>query len=125
MRFWFVLVLSFTTIFCSPQHRHGAVPGITSSEDPATKTPDDPNDMRLRFVEVINTVFQPAGCFDCHGKYKNIETIRKIIVPGFPEESRLFLRASRDMPPIEDGYPPLTDDQLTILRDWILQGARD
>lgn len=123
MRFWIVLLLGSMIVFCSPEHRRGTAPGITSAESEPAQDVIDAAEGQLRFSMVVEDVLQPAGCFDCHGKYKNIDNIRKAVVPGAPEQSRLYIRASTDMPPIEDGYPPLSEEQLSLLREWILQGA--
>jgi len=79
-------------------------------------------------------------CFECHsqdsGKIKknlnildhqqllNVE--RKIVVPGDPENSRLIQRiADGSMPPEEEEtrLPRVTEEELAILKDWILGGA--
>ena len=47
------------------------------------------------------------------------------LVPFEPEASQIWIRVSRDEPEprMPLGYPPLTDTQLEIIRDWILDGA--
>lgn len=80
------------------------------------------------------------NCFECHGQDPgNIEkdlnilnhaqlldSARRIVVPGKPEESRLIQRiADGSMPPEEEEtrLPRLSEKELTILRDWIIGGA--
>lgn len=49
-----------------------------------------------------------------------------VITPGVPESSRLFLMASGKMDPVmpPDDMEGLNEDQLTLLRTWIEQGAK-
>ena len=76
-------------------------------------------------------------CHECHrfGSAKNgikilnhdlLVTKRKVIVPGKPEQSGLYLSLhSKDkkkvMPPPE--YPPLTEGEIETIRRWIADGA--
>lgn len=51
-----------------------------------------------------------------------------IIKPGDPEESELFYRITTDdedefMPPEESHKAPLTDEEVTLIRQWIEEGA--
>jgi serine/threonine protein kinase len=80
------------------------------------------------------------NCYECHGENPDqiqkdlnilnhaqlLDSVRKVVVPGFPEDSRLIQRiADGSMPPEEDEerLPRLAEIELTILRDWILGGA--
>jgi serine/threonine protein kinase len=80
------------------------------------------------------------NCWQCHGQdprdvQKNLnilnhqqllDSARRIVVPGSPDNSRLIQRiADGSMPPEEDEehLPRVTEIELTILRDWILGGA--
>lgn len=80
------------------------------------------------------------NCWQCHGqdpakaeKSLNIlnhqqllDSARRIVVPGKPDDSRLITRiADGSMPPEEDEehLPRVTEIELTILRDWIRGGA--
>lgn len=122
LRFFLFIFISTAALSCSPEHRQGVLQGVS---DINGKGGDDNTITAtgMPFSEVVERVLQPAGCFDCHGKYRKHETIIKTVIPGNPEGSRLFIRASTDMPPIEEGYLPLSEDQLSILRDWISEGA--
>jgi hypothetical protein len=113
-RFFILSFITFSAICCSPKHRSGDISGASDIDFNTTGMP---------FSELVEKVFEPAGCFDCHGKYKKYETVLKIIIPGDALMSKLYLRASTDMPPIEEGYMPLTDEQVQTVRDWIDQGA--
>lgn len=128
MRAILILTLGLSITYCSPEHRHGDIaPATTTDTTEGTKGGGDTvavDDDRIAFSEVVARVLEPTGCFDCHGKFKNFADISKRIVPGSPEQSRLFVRASTDMPPIEEGYLPLSEEQIALLRDWIAQGAR-
>lgn len=67
--------------------------------------------------------------------YANIVNVRSQedsallrVHPGDPSASYLYLKVSESRPPIGGQMPlnggPLTNDQLTTLRVWILQGAK-
>lgn len=120
MRILVLSLIALSTIYCSPEHRSG---NLSTASDLA----DKPDGDGMPFSELVEKVFQPTGCFDCHNtakrSFKNYETVLKIVTPGNAQTSKLYLRSSTDMPPIEEGYMPLTDDQLQIVRDWIDQGA--
>jgi mono/diheme cytochrome c family protein len=80
------------------------------------------------------------NCFECHGRdpsrtKKNLnildhqsllDSARRIVVPGAPEDSRLIQRiADGSMPPEEEEtrLPRLSEQELVILKEWILGGA--
>jgi mono/diheme cytochrome c family protein len=80
------------------------------------------------------------NCFACHGENpdkveKNLHILnhqdlldspRRIVVPGSPQDSRLIQRiADGSMPPEEEEtrLPRLSEEDLTILYDWIKGGA--
>jgi uncharacterized membrane protein len=80
------------------------------------------------------------NCFECHGHPDNpvekqlhildhnllLNSTRKIVVPGAPEQSRLIQRIDDgSMPPEEEELrlPRVTEKELVILREWILGGA--
>jgi serine/threonine-protein kinase len=84
-------------------------------------------------------IFQ-ANCFECHGGPRGaargvkvldrqvlVET-KKVVVPGKPNESRLFKRISSTggdrMPPEEEGRP-LTKEEIDTIKNWIEAGAPD
>ena len=84
---------------------------------------------KVNFVRDVKPILE-LRCVRCHGSelaMKNLRLSRKdramvVIVPGKPEESRLFLAAqSGFMPP---GGPRLSADELETLRKWIAEGAR-
>jgi mono/diheme cytochrome c family protein/predicted Ser/Thr protein kinase len=80
------------------------------------------------------------NCFACHGENpdkveKNlhilqhqdlIDSRRRIVVPGSPQNSRLMQRiADGSMPPEEEEVrlPRLSEEDLTVLQEWIQGGA--
>lgn len=80
------------------------------------------------------------NCYECHGDEFNIveknldilnhqqlvDSVRRIVVPGSPGDSRLIQRiADGSMPPEEEELrlPRVSEKELTILTDWILGGA--
>ena len=79
------------------------------------------------------------NCFACHGfdassrKAKlRLDTregaVAEVVIPGKPEESELILRVTSDdpddlMPPEESHKKPLGAEEISILKEWIRQGA--
>ncbi len=90
----------------------------------------------IEFNRDIRPILSDA-CFNCHGPDKSRrkadlhfdteEGGRAAVVPGKPQESELLQRVlatdpKKRMPPPNAG-PPLTAAQVTLLREWIAQGA--
>ncbi len=50
-----------------------------------------------------------------------------LVVPGDPDSSLMFLKISCESPPVGEmmplGGPPLTDDEVELIRAWVEQGA--
>jgi mono/diheme cytochrome c family protein len=80
------------------------------------------------------------NCFECHGRnpkrvkknlhildHQNLlDSARRIVVPGAPEDSRLIQRiADGSMPPEEEEIrlPRLSEKELVVLQEWIRGGA--
>jgi mono/diheme cytochrome c family protein len=80
------------------------------------------------------------NCLECHGRnpksvkkklhildHQNLlDSARKIVVPGAPEDSRLIQRiADGSMPPEEEELrlPRLSEEELVTLKEWIRGGA--
>lgn len=80
------------------------------------------------------------NCFACHGDENHkvernlrvlshpalLDSTRRLVVPGRPEDSRLIQRiADGSMPPedLEIERPPLAEEELSILTRWIRGGA--
>jgi mono/diheme cytochrome c family protein len=79
-------------------------------------------------------------CYECHGDNtarveKNLDILnhqnlldsaRRIVVPGAPEDSRLIQRiVDGSMPPEEEEerLPRVSEEDIVILKEWILGGA--
>jgi mono/diheme cytochrome c family protein len=91
--------------------------------------------------ESIRANIFATRCLSCHnptGKASDValdpkedllEPDEKLVVPGKPEESRLFVAVSRNdkkrMPPAKSLARPLDKDELDVLRAWIQSGAKD
>ena len=98
----------------------------------------------VRFSKDIRPIFSDK-CFTCHGPDASNRTTklrldtergaridsgsgRKIIVPGDPASSELYLRVSsgdpaRRMPPAYAGHAGLTQSEIDLIETWIDQGA--
>ncbi len=50
-----------------------------------------------------------------------------LVVPGEPNSSLMFLKINSEFPPVggmmPPGGPPLTDEQIQLIRSWVEQGA--
>jgi mono/diheme cytochrome c family protein len=98
--------------------------------------------IRARAEEVAPAVRETLqrNCFQCHGRdpknvQKNLNVLnyhdlldsdRRLVVPGAPEDSRLLQRiADGSMPPEEEEtrLPRVSEEELLILNDWIVGGA--
>ena len=105
-----------------------AVLGAPSSESVA----------QVRFDAQIRPIFA-ENCLDCHGPDagqrkadlrldRDDETTRQALAPGQPDKSELLRRlVAQDpderMPPVETGKS-LSSDEIALVRQWILDGAR-
>jgi uncharacterized membrane protein len=80
------------------------------------------------------------NCYECHGQNPSkiakklnvldhgllLDSNRRIVVPGKPLDSRLIQRIDDGSMPPEDEeqrLPRLTEEELTVLKDWIQGGA--
>lgn len=83
----------------------------------------------------VSTIFQD-NCMPCHSaaghragvdlsSYDSVMQNQGLIVPGKPEDSRLYLYVdgSRD-PRMPMGRAPLTNSNIKIIHDWIQNGAK-
>ncbi len=110
----------------------------------ASKLPPAAAKTGLTYDKDIKPIFEKS-CVKCHsgekpkGKF-SMETLASIlkgggdgvsVVPGNSAKSALVhqaadLVADMEMPPTDkrDKYPPLTKDQIGLIRAWIDQGAK-
>jgi mono/diheme cytochrome c family protein len=92
-----------------------------------------------RLAPRVREILQ-RNCFECHGgnpkrvqknlhilDHQNLlDSARRIVVPGAPDDSRLIQRiADGSMPPEEEEerLPRVSEEELVILREWIQGGA--
>ena len=103
------------------------VPDPAAGDDPKPETV-------VSFTGDVLPIFQ-ASCVECHGQAGGLgleshEALLKggdkgpTVVAGKPDASELVLYVDgTEEPRMPKGADPLTDDQITIIRTWILQGA--
>ena len=117
------IFLSLLVLPCSPVHQEA--PGGNSATSVTLPTFDSLNEK----------VFKPK-CLSCHNspssadgvdvssyeKIMNNNLFPPLIVPGKPNESSLYLSCENKSMP--QGGPPLSDEQLSAFREWIIQGAK-
>lgn len=104
-------------------------------EEPEKEKPSLPKASLAQKAQEILT----ANCYRCHGKDGEFEgglnyvtelatlVARNQVVPGKPEESKLFQRViakRRPMPP-KDEAPRPREDEIAVLKQWIEAGAPD
>jgi serine/threonine-protein kinase len=122
-----------------------AIPGKKPAEGngpgKAADLPPDPPPPVPDLGAAVKKIFE-TNCAVCHGGDKPVRGLRildrkvlvnktkKVVVPGKPDESKLFDLVKRDeMPPDEDNnrkpLKRLTKEEKETIRDWIAAGAPD
>lgn len=127
----------------------GLIPGLSASlfaaDVDVKKLPPPADKQGLTYEKDIKPLLEKS-CLKCHGPEKpkskyRVDSLQAIIkggdsgeaaiVPGKSEKSPLIhfvadLVEDYEMPPLDkrDKYPPMTKDQIGILRAWIDQGAK-
>lgn len=119
------------------------LPSIQADEEQPIKPAEVKLGRPVDFAKDIAPIFQ-ANCVACHNKGKsegslnleNTATIMKgsssgqTVVPGKPDESYLYQVAARNEESFMPPYPnevqakKLTPEQVGLLRQWILEGAK-
>jgi hypothetical protein len=75
----------------------------------------------------LTNPFGPNGLVNVNARYR-ADMVR--VLPGDPEESLLILKVRATSPDSDIGnqmpysYNPLTETQIGVVRQWILEGAR-
>jgi hypothetical protein len=113
--------------------------GQAASLDP-TKLPPASDKKDLTYARDIKPIFDHA-CLKCHSANKPKGDLRldslagilkgsedgKVVMPGDSAQSRLIYAVARSqvkaMPP-KDKAPPLSAEQVGLIRAWIDQGAK-
>ena len=131
-----VLATCVAAILISPLRAADEKKPVDTSKLPA------PASKKVDFAADIKPIFDKS-CVDCHGPEKQKAKYRldsreaalkggkskeAAIVPGHSDQSPLIHYVARlvedmEMPP-EGKKPPLTKEQLSVLRAWIDQGAK-
>ncbi|MFV8249507.1 c-type cytochrome [Bdellovibrio bacteriovorus] len=99
----------------------------------------EPLPIEPTFESIDRYVFQ-RSCVDCHNpsgsgkrvpldKESLLDSPLELVIPFNSEESGLIISLIREdskgMPPLSDGYAPLTSEQINVIRRWIDRGAKD
>lgn len=93
--------------------------------------PADPS-----FADIRKRILKPS-CLECHSPGGEAEDdpldydsllADELVVPGDVDRSKIIRAVTRTdkkrMPPLKDGYGPLSPEKLEMLRNWIARGAR-
>ena len=105
------------------------------AEDPNNPTP--PVVPHSKLAADVRDIFQ-QHCYKCHKynvarggikilNHRLLLTVRKVVVPGLPDESELFHLVTADetnesaMPPASS--PRLSPEDIAVIRRWIVEGA--
>ncbi len=100
--------------------------------------PAEPQSHKVDFLRDIQPIFS-SRCYECHGSEKQKGKLRldskqsafkngslgPIIVPGKADESHLYFRVAglQDLEQMPVGGPKLSTEQISLIGDWINQGA--
>lgn len=106
-----------------------------------SKAQSEPPVLKLTptFDSIFKLIFQ-VKCLSCHGESKVAKRILldkislfnsplELVLPGNPEESGLIIAIEREdekrMPPDKEGYSKLNESEISAIRTWIINGAKD
>lgn len=116
------------------------IPACSPEEKPSSQSEDQsaPSPSKEEIVDFDQSIrpILSNKCTICHNSevlpnrawFESSEAATKsgMIVPGNPDASR-FLAVTREKPEADKAMPPvghrLSDDEISILRTWITQGA--
>lgn len=107
--------------------------------DPSAAPLPPPEPLQPTFASIDENIFQ-RKCVRCHSATGHASKVpldraslltpgNKTVIPGNPDESELVVAVERTdkkrMPPAKAGYEPLSDEEKTVIREWIKNGAQD
>jgi uncharacterized membrane protein len=123
---FFALLLA---VSCGGQHAY-----YSASEGPVVVG----SQLTANFASIKSNIFQ-SKCLPCHVKGEEAEDVllddlsvvltssRKVVVVGKPEESKLITAIkrtdSKQMPPSDSGIDRLTQQEISLIEEWIQKGA--
>jgi mono/diheme cytochrome c family protein len=127
------LALIFSSLLVVGCGSQPAAPAAPKAETPATSD--------VSFAKDIQPMFSQT-CMPCHTGGKDAKGSYDLtgyagamgpgkdpdanVLPGNADSSTLFLRLTGAVPPqMPIGRPPFNADQLTTIKKWIDQGAKD
>lgn len=116
--------------------------GQSPNPDPGPTPPSPPRIEPTPLVPTFSSIKANVidhKCIQCHtpgGKAERIplkalkdltESPLEIVIPGNAEESGLILVTAADarkpMPPVGSGIPPVTPEEINVIKEWIQNGA--
>jgi uncharacterized membrane protein len=135
-KFYTVTLLAFITFSCVHESLAPVDPSNATDQPPVTTDNCDPNVVYYNKVQdILLSNCAKSGCHDqataekgvILNSYANV-TASDVIEAGDPSDSELYERITDNdpdkvMPPLTE--PRLTTEQITLLRDWISQGAKN
>ncbi|RME94836.1 MAG: hypothetical protein D6772_14020 [Bacteroidetes bacterium] len=112
----------------------GGIPVIPPNQDPgdANLCPPGIISFEHQILPIMISSCAYSGCHDQVTRAEGIvlvdyETVRREVKPGDPGDSKLYeylLESGDDIMPPPPAYP-LQPDQIALIREWILQGAKN
>lgn len=126
-------------------------PVATTSPSPLPQNPELPHPQppvppidpvqpnRATYLWIQQNIFE-TKCVDCHAVGKEAKNILldrenllnsplELVIPENPDDSGLVIalerKDSKRMPPADEGYAPLSEVEITAIREWIARGAKD
>jgi uncharacterized membrane protein len=107
-------------------------------DPPAGGPAETPQPLAATYNSINSQIFQ-SKCMGCHAAEKPtgqkvpltreglLNSPRELVVPGDPETSGLMIAITREddkrMPPPRTGAPPLTEEEIRVISQWIVEGA--
>lgn len=71
----------------------------------------------------IQRIVLSQKCTQCHTSLLTYAGVRRIVEPGKPDESDLYTEVADGGMPMQSA--PLSDKEITAIRDWIISGAAE
>lgn len=116
----FVLIILLTLTSCLPSMDKSSLK-FEAPETPSVTPIGSDEDQQVAFENLKTNILIPK-CVQCHSKWSSEFQFQKFIIPGDPENSRLFDSVKTGRMPIGDKLP-LTSAELEMVRSYI-QNAR-
>lgn len=122
--FFGIILAQGCSFQCYPPQPIG---GTSGPKPPVTPTDPKPVEQVITYTQVASTILVPI-CGGCHGtaggySFQSYDGTMKAVEAGDPDNSQLCYQVRNGLMP--QGKPPLSADQVNLVCNWILQGAKN